>query len=105
MVGNDDTNFCPLSYQSFKNNLTPQIYTGDYKHNIRFLELEGQYHGGVNAVVGAQMNDVDSNLIDFYKIQDTAYDCDTRDTKEDAEKQFKKWCLKNPTNPKCDNTK
>lgn len=78
MVGNDDTNFCPLSYYSFNKNLSPEIYTGAYSKNIHFLELKDQYHGGINQVVGAEMNDIDTNLDVFFKLHNTAYDCDTR---------------------------
>ena len=75
MAGNLDVNFCPLSYFSFDTNLGPHIYTGESSKNLRFLELKDQIHGGINAFVGAEMNLIDSNLSEFFKIKNTAYDC------------------------------
>jgi hypothetical protein len=75
MVGSNDTNFCPLSYFSFNTNLGPHIYTGESNRNLRFLELKDQIHGGVNQIVGNEMNDIDSNLTDFFSLKNSAFDC------------------------------
>jgi len=75
MVGNLDVNFCPLSHFSFDKNLGPHIYTGESSNNLRFLELKDQIHGGINAIVGDEMNLIDSDLSEFFKIKNTVYDC------------------------------
>jgi hypothetical protein len=46
------------------------------------------------------MNDIDTNLDVFFKLHNTAYDCDTR-VQNTFSSHIKKWCLENPTNPKC----
>jgi len=54
MAGDQDKNFCPLSHFSFNNNFKPEIYTGEFENNLRFLELKGEYHF-VSTAVAAEM--------------------------------------------------
>ena len=42
MAGSNDANFCPLSHFSYNNNLKPEIYTGEFEKNLKFLELSGE---------------------------------------------------------------
>jgi hypothetical protein len=76
MAGSFDKNFCPLGHYSFTNNLTPEIYTGDYARNIHFHEVVGQGHWGVNSSVAPIEKLINTDLSAFYNMHDTAYDCD-----------------------------
>jgi hypothetical protein len=78
MAGNNDKNFCGMSYNSFKKNLSPEIYTGEYAKNLHWHELDGVGHDGVTAVVGAEMLTIDTDISAFYNMHDSAYDCDSR---------------------------
>ena len=84
LAGNKDVNFCPLSYASFKNNLSPEIYTGDSSNNLRFYELNNEVHWISKGVV-AEMNLIDTNLQNFFALKNMAEDCpNQQQLKEDV---------------------
>jgi len=38
--------------------------------------LKGQSHGGVTDAVGATMNDVDTNIANFFSLENSYLDCE-----------------------------
>ena len=87
MAGNQDANFCPLSYFSFNSNLAPEIYTGEFANNLRFHELTGETHW-VSQGVADEMSLIDSDLSNFFALKNSAKDCGAKAEKEAKETKF-----------------
>jgi len=54
--------------------LRPEIYTGEFNNNLRFYELSDETHW-VSAGVAAEMNVIDENMAEFFKLKNSDYDC------------------------------
>lgn len=67
-----------MSYDSFKKNLSPEIYTGDHANNLRFYVLPNESHW-VGTTVAEEMNTVDTDLAEFFKLHNSADDCPNAD--------------------------
>ena len=87
MAGNQDANFCPLSYFSFNSNLAPEIYTGKYSNNLRFHELTGETHWVSQGVANA-MSLVDTDISNFFALKNSAMDCGAAAKKEAEASKF-----------------
>lgn len=81
--------------------MSPHIYTGEWSKNIRFIELNGQFHGGISDAVGTEMNKIDTNLENFFSLKNTTYDCDSLKGKDLTKYNLKEWCLKSPKSMYC----